>query len=454
MKLASIILAAGKGKRMKSEIPKVLHPVCGFPMLKYPVDLATGIGSEKIIVVIGHKSEEIKERFKDMEVTFVIQKEQIGTGDAVLSTYDELKEFDGIILILPGDAPLLKSNTILSMIEHHERCNADITILSSSFDNPEGYGRIIRENNRVSEIIEDKDLGEEYKNIKEVNSGVYCINSNILFNYLRMINNDNSQGEYYLTDIVRLAVKNGDFVSTFKTDNSYEILGINNRIDLAIVNEIMRDEINNSLMINGVTIIDPKNTYIERMVKIERDSIVYPNSYIRGNTIIGERCIIESGSWIYNSIIGNDAVIKAFSVITDSVIGNNVSIGPFSHLRPETRIEDNVKIGNFVEVKKSIIKKGSKASHLSYLGDATVGEDVNIGAGTITCNYDGFKKHPTIIGDRAFVGSDTQFVAPVKVGEDSVIGAGSVITKDVPKGALAIARGRQTNIDNWKKRKK
>jgi bifunctional UDP-N-acetylglucosamine pyrophosphorylase/glucosamine-1-phosphate N-acetyltransferase len=443
--LGVIILAAGKGTRMKSRIAKVLHPICGSPMLEFPVELAIELEAKPIVVVVGHQAEMIKETFSTKGLIFVEQKEQLGTGHAVACAMDVFKEFDGNILILCGDVPLLKLETLKGMINHHTHTGAIITILTAFPDDPTSYGRILRnEEGRVVGIIEERDADICQKSIKEVNTGIYLAEKSFIFNSIQRLKRDNIQGEYYLTDIISFA--NPDKIGTFHVEDQTEAMGINTRIDLAKANEVCRMRVIHNLMLEGVTILDPRSVYIHRSVKIGRDTIIHPNCYIEGNTIIGEACIIEPGSKIVNSIIDDDVHVRISSVIIDSVVKKGAQIGPFAHIRPSSEIGEGARIGNFVEIKKSKIDKGSKASHLTYIGDSIIGKDVNIGCGTITCNYDGKKKHQTIIEDGVFVGSDTQLVAPVRIGAYSIIGAGSTITKDVPPNSLAVSRVKQCNF--------
>ncbi|MFH2012189.1 MAG: bifunctional UDP-N-acetylglucosamine diphosphorylase/glucosamine-1-phosphate N-acetyltransferase GlmU [Pseudomonadota bacterium] len=451
--IVTVILAAGKGTRMRSSLVKVLHPLMGEPILSFPIELARKIKSRDIILVTGYQAELIKERFRGEKLTFVEQKEQLGTGHAVLCAEDALKDFEGDILILCGDVPLIKERTIRKLIDVHQGGKSGVTVLTTKLQNPQGYGRIIRGNaGEILRIVEEKDATNVEKYVKEVNTGIYCVKASYLFTALKMVGRENKQSEYYLTDIAAIAKKLDERTNGFLADNPLEVMGINNREELAKANEVIRKDILHKLMIEGVSIIDPQTTFIEKGVKIGRDTVIYPNCYIRGNSQIGEECVIEPGSMITNSIIGDGVIIKTSCVISDSKIGNKVIIGPFAHLRPDTELEDKVKIGNFVEIKKSKIGEGSKASHLSYLGDATLGRGVNVGAGTITCNYDGFKKHKTIIENNVFIGSDTQFVAPVKIGEGSYIGAGSTITENVPPGNLAMSRTKQETRERKKKK--
>ncbi|HCX90050.1 MAG TPA: bifunctional UDP-N-acetylglucosamine diphosphorylase/glucosamine-1-phosphate N-acetyltransferase GlmU [Deltaproteobacteria bacterium] len=447
----TVILAAGKGTRMKSNLVKVLHPLMGEPMLSFPIEVARKINSQDIILVTGYQAELIRERFKGEGLTFVEQKEQLGTGHAVLCTKDTLKDFKGDILILCGDVPLIKEDTVRALIEVHQEGSSAVTVLTTKLPNPEGYGRIIRgDDGGILRIVEERDATDLEKEVKEVNTGIYCAKASYLFQALQMVGRENKQSEYYLTDIVAIATEHDEKVKGFLAEDPFEVMGINNREELAKANEVIRREILYKLMMNGVGIIAPQTTFIERDVRIGIDTVIYPNCYIQGNSQIGKECIIEPGSMITNSIIGDSVIIKTCCVISDSKIANRVIIGPFAHLRPDTELEDKVKIGNFVEIKKTKIGEGSKASHLSYLGDATLGRGVNVGAGTITCNYDGLKKNQTIIEDNVFIGSDTQFVAPVKIGEGAYIGAGSTITEDVPSGSLALSRAKQVT----KKRKR
>lgn len=453
-KIATIILAAGKGTRMNSDLVKVLHPLLGRPMVSYTIDLALNrIRAEKTIVVVGYQADRIKERIRDNRIQFVVQKEQLGTGHAVMQTIPIIKDFSGTVLILYGDVPLVKGETIESFIHAFRENDATLSVLTTVVKDPFGYGRIIRDQDGwLGRIVEEKDASDEEKLIREINTGIFCISSSFLIEGLSEIGKDNAQGEYYLTDLVEIARRMGFRCSAHISSDPQEVMGINTREDLAKAHEVLRQEKVKELMLFGVTAIDPKTTYVDMDVKIGRDTILYPNCYLLGKTIIGERCIIEPNTKISDSIIANDVTIRSNSVITESKIEDGATIGPFSHLRPMSEIRARAKIGNFVEVKKSIIGRGSKSNHLAYIGDSVVGEDVNIGAGTITCNYDGFKKYPTIIGDRVFVGSNVELVAPVKVGSNSTIGAGTTVTKDVPEGALAISRVKQKNIKGWTKK--
>jgi len=452
--IATIVLAGGKGTRMKSDLVKVLHPLLGVPMLSYPIDLSLNrIKAEKTIVVVGHQANRIKERFKDPRIHFVLQEEQLGTGHAVLQAIPFLKTFVGTVLILCGDVPLVKAETLYSFIDAFRENETTLSVLTVVVENPSGYGRIIRNpQGWLEKIVEEKDGSEEERLIREINTGIFCVKSPYLIDGLSKIGQENAQGEYYLTDLVQIVRERGPRCSAHMVADPMEVMGINTRVDLAIAHEALRQEKLRDLMLCGVTVIDPKTTYVDRAVGVGKDTILYPSCNLQGTTKIGERCIIEPNSKILDSEIGNEVTVRSNSVITESKIEEGASIGPFAHLRPLSEVKSKAKIGNFVEVKKSVIGKGSKANHLSYIGDSILGEEVNIGAGTITCNYDGFEKHQTIIGNRVFVGSNVELVAPVKVGDRSSIGAGTTVTKDVPEGALAISRVKQKNIKGWSKK--
>ncbi|MGL5988568.1 bifunctional UDP-N-acetylglucosamine diphosphorylase/glucosamine-1-phosphate N-acetyltransferase GlmU [Cetobacterium sp.] len=448
MSLKTLILAAGKGTRMKSELPKVLHKVCGVPMVQKIVDTCSKIGSIENILILGHKKEEVLKLFQNSE--YVVQNEQLGTGHAVIQAKEKLKGFNGTVMILCGDTPLLREETLKKLYNYHKSTEATTTILTSIYQNPFGYGRIVKKSGEVVGVIEEKEATDEIKAIKEVNAGVYCFEVKELLSALEKIDNKNEKGEYYLTDVISINVKAGKKVEAFLLEDNDEILGINSKIELEKANNIMRNRINNQHMENGVIFIDKNATYIEENVKIGQDTIIYPGVILEGNTAIGENCEILGNTRIIDCKIGNNVRIES-SVLEESVVENRVTIGPFAHLRPKSHLKEEVHIGNFVEVKKSTLEKGVKAGHLTYIGDATVGEKTNIGAGTITCNYDGKNKFKTTIGKNAFIGSDTMLVAPVSIGENALVGAGSVITKDVPENALAVSRSKQVIKFDWRK---
>jgi bifunctional UDP-N-acetylglucosamine pyrophosphorylase/glucosamine-1-phosphate N-acetyltransferase len=443
-KTAVVILAAGKGTRMKSEKAKVLYEIGGRPMLSYVLDRAREMGSKKTVVVVGHQADKVREAFSDKDIIFVEQKEQLGTGHAVMQAEKALSRFKGDILILSGDVPLITSETLTGLMDAHRKSKATLTVLTAEPENPYGYGRIIKDSKgNIKKIVEEKDATAEERKVREINTGIYCVDSAFLLKALKKIESKNVQKEHYLTDIVGIAVKEKRKVATCKASDFKEAMGINSRIELAEAECIIKTKTLENLMANGVTIIDPSSTYISPSVKIGPDTIVYPGAMISRDTTIGKGCSIGPGSIISDTRIGNGVKVKAYCVMEESEIKDEAVIGPLAHLRPQTVIEKGAHIGNFVEIKKSTVGEGSKANHLTYIGDATIGKGVNIGAGTITCNYDGFRKYQTIIEDNVFVGSDTQFIAPVRIGKGSLIGAGSTITEDVPKDSIALSRAKQ-----------
>ncbi len=455
MDVAVIVLAAGKGKRMKSTLPKVVHPILGRPMISYVLDAVVKINPKKIALVVGHGAEKVKEAVADKRVEWVLQEEQLGTGHAASCARKALAGFKGNVLILNGDFPLITPKTLKNFITGHNKSRASVSILTAILDNTEGYGRVVRsQKGEVLRVVEEKDATPIEKKLKEINSGAYCVESPFLWRALERIGAGNKQGEYYLPDVVNIASSQGKKVKGFVVADNRELLGVNTRAELAEAEEILRRRINHSLMLSGVTMVCPDSTYISPNVSIGTDTVIHPYTFIYGHTRIGKGCVVGPSVWIEDSKMGNEVIIKFSSYIAGADIEDKVTIGPFAHLRPQTKILSGAKIGNFVEVKKSRIGLNSKVPHLSYLGDATVGADVNIGAGTITCNYDGFQKHETLIEDEVFIGSDTMLVAPLRVGRGATTGAGSTITKDVPPGALAIGRARQVVIENWKRKPK
>lgn len=454
-KLATVILAAGLGTRMKSSIPKVLHKIYDKPIIQYVADSTKKLKAKDNIVVISPKTDEIKKTLDNYPVTFVIQKEPKGTADALKTAVSNLNKFDGTLLVLNGDTPLISTQTLKRFLRLHNHHKEDISIISFIAECPHSYGRIIRQGNQVKAIIEDRDASKDQKKIKEVNSGIYAMESHAL-KLLKEIKINKTKAEYYLTDIVDIAVKKGYRVGAHILGNETEMTGINTREDLYKAGIYLREKILSGWINNGVSFIDRSSVFIHPEAKIGMDTIIYPNVFIEGKTVVGSNCIIYPNTRIVDSIIGNNVVIKDSTVIESSTIKSNASIGPFAHIRPGSIIGRSSKIGNFVEIKKSVVGEGTKASHLSYLGDAEIGKNVNIGAGTITCNYNGREKHKTIIEDNVFVGSDTQLVAPVRVGRGAYVGAGSTITKDVPSLSLAVSRAEQRHIEKWalKKQKK
>jgi len=454
--VAAIILAAGKGTRMKSNLVKVLHPLAGEPLIHYPVTAAREADASRIVAVVGHQADAVRTCFTGSEdITFALQEEQNGTGHAVACAAPLLRGFHGKVLILCGDVPLIKAATLREMLKEHGKRGATVTVLTASVENPHGYGRIVKDDSgKVTAIVEEKDATPDQRAIREINSGIYCCEASFLFDAVARLKSDNAQGEYYLTDIVRMAAGQGLVCAGHPVADAHEIMGINDRIQLAEAEAILRRGINLAHMRDGVTLRDPDAVYIDTGVVIGRDTVIHPNVHLSGRTEIGQECVIEPSAVIRGCRIGDRVVVKAGSVLEDSVIHDAVSIGPMAHLRPGTVLMEEVKIGNFVETKKTTVGKGSKASHLTYLGDAVIGRDVNIGCGTITCNYDGVNKHRTVIEDKVFVGSDVQFVAPVTVGRNSLVAAGTTVTMDVPPDSLAIARTQQVNKEGWRLKKK
>jgi bifunctional UDP-N-acetylglucosamine pyrophosphorylase/glucosamine-1-phosphate N-acetyltransferase len=441
---AAIILAAGKGTRMKSDRAKVLHPVAGRPMLLHVLDSLDAMGLEKICVVVGHQADEVRATLSRHDVCCVLQKEQLGTAHAVLQAREALKDFTGTVLILNGDTPLLTEETLLRLLAEHENKAASLTFLTSLFSDPAGYGRIVRDSaGTLLRIVEEKDASPEEKNIREINAGVYVAEAPFLFEAASRIGSNNRQNEYYLTDIVSEVIESKAAVATVEADPE-EVMGINSRADLARAERIVRERINHRWMLAGVTMIEPASVRIDAFVTLSPDVKLHPNVTLEGETSIGARSEVRA-SRIRDSRIGEDVHIRDFCVIEESEIEAGAVIGPFVHLRPGSVIRKKAKVGNFVEIKKSELGEGSKANHLTYLGDTTVGREVNIGAGTITCNFDGQKKHRTIIEDGVFVGSGTQIVAPLRIGAGAKIGAGSTLTKDVPPDTLALSRTPQTH---------
>ncbi|MGB9976655.1 bifunctional UDP-N-acetylglucosamine diphosphorylase/glucosamine-1-phosphate N-acetyltransferase GlmU [Thermovenabulum sp.] len=450
---SAVILAAGEGTRMKSNTPKVLHKICGYPMLHYVINCARGAGADEIVVVVGRGAEEVKKAFENENVKFVLQPEQKGTGHALMQAEEEVKG-SKYIMVLYGDMPLIKPETLKNLFNFHIENQPAATVLTCEFDNPYGYGRIIKKEGRVVAIREEKDAKKEEKLIKEINSGIYCFETQKVFSALKNVKNENRQGEYYLTDVVEIFNNEGEKVLAFKIENPDEVHGINDRVQLAKARAIMQKEIVENLMKDGVTFINPESCVVDAGVKIGRDTVIYPGAVIEGKTQIGESCLILGNSVIRDSKIGNNVEILS-SFVVESEIGDGVKIGPFANLRPGTRLSSHVKIGDFVEVKNSTVGEGTKIPHLSYVGDAEIGAGVNIGAGVIFVNYDGYKKHKTVVQDNAFIGCNSNLIAPLKIEEGAYVAAGSTLTKDVPGKALAIARAKQENKPGWvEKRKK
>ncbi|MFD2115475.1 bifunctional UDP-N-acetylglucosamine diphosphorylase/glucosamine-1-phosphate N-acetyltransferase GlmU [Paenibacillus yanchengensis] len=448
MKKLAIVLAAGQGKRMKSKLYKVMHQICGKPMIEHVVDVTEAIDCERTVVVVGHGAEAIQAHLGN-RVDYAMQAEQLGTGHAVLQAKQQLGAEEGITILLYGDTPLVRASTIETMIVTHQAEGAAATLLTVAFDDPTGYGRIIRgEDGTVEKIVEHKDCSEQEATVKEINTGTYIFDNQKLFAALAQVTNDNAQGEYYITDVISIMKQAGETVLAYRTADQAEAAGVNDRVALAEAEQLMRQRINQQHLLEGVTIIDPANTYIEADVTIGADTIVHPGSYLRKGTVIGSDCIIGPQTDITASIIGDQVHIQ-YSSVEESKVDAACSIGPYARLRPGTVLGARCKVGNFVELKNAVVATDSKISHLSYVGDAEVGKEVNIGCGAITVNYDGFNKQLTKIADHAFIGSNVNLIAPVHVGEAAYVVAGSTITHDVPAGDLAIAREKQVNKEGY-----
>jgi len=450
--LETIILAAGKGTRMKSKLPKVLHKVGGKPMLQHVIDAAKSAGSTREVVIIGEGAELVKKNFSNVE--FVLQAEQLGTGHAVLCAKEKFAESSGNVMILCGDTPLFTGELLKNLANAHERFNAAATVLTAIMPDPKGYGRIIRADGvDFEKIVEDKDATFEQKKIREVNTGIYCFNVKRLFAALEKVTNDNAQGEYYLPDVLEILRADGGKICAVIAEDYKQTFGINSRIQLAEADKVLRQRKNSELMLSGVTIIDPATTYIDFDVEVGQDTIIYPGTYLEGKTKIGTDCVIGPNVRFVDMTVGNN-VQAQFAYCHEAEIDDDVILGPYVHIRPNSKICNKVKIGNFVEVKNSNVGEGSKLPHLQYIGDCDMGAGCNIGCGAITVNYDGKKKFRTTIGDNVFVGCNSNLVAPVTLEDNAYVGAGSTITKTVPKDNLAIARSRQTNYDNWADKRK
>jgi bifunctional UDP-N-acetylglucosamine pyrophosphorylase/glucosamine-1-phosphate N-acetyltransferase len=440
MRLTIIVLAAGMGTRMRSAVPKVLHLLAGKPLIRHVLDVVVPLEPEKTVLVLGHQAERVRSAVEGYDIEVVHQAEQRGTGHAVRQAVEAIASASGPVMVLCADTPLLAAGTLRSLAETHSRSGAAVTVMTAMQEDPTGYGRIVRGRSGLQRIVEEKDATAAQKKIGEVNTGIYCFEKKFLLSALGDIKNKNAQGEYYLPDTIALARKGKRKVAAVLCLDPDEVMGINSRFDLSQAEAVLQSRKNVRWMMDGVTLIDPATVFISEEAAIGRDTVLYPNVRLEGKTTLGEGCTVYPGSRMVDSTCGNGVTVKDCCVIEESRIADKASVGPFAHLRPGTVLGPGSRIGNFVEVKKSVIGEGSKANHLAYIGDATVGKDVNIGAGVITCNYDGFHKHQTIIEDGVFVGSDSQLVAPVRIGKDALVAAGATITRDVPPEALAISR--------------
>ena len=450
MDLHVVVLAAGKGTRMNSAYPKVLHRVGGRPMIEHVLDRAHDLSAASTTVVIGHLANELKDALASrQDLTFVVQEPQLGTAHALLAAESSLASAKGTVILLSGDVPLLTNATLRNLLATHRRAAAAMTIVTTNVDRPHGYGRIVRSGEKIARIVEEKDATSAERAIREINSGIYAFELDGLFDTVRAIASENTQGEYYLPDLVAIYRQRGRGVETVTVAHPREILGINSRAELAAMNHIVRQETTTALMASGVTIEDPATAYIDPDVEIGPDTIIHPCVTIEAGTVIGKACEIHSGVRITHSRLGDRVTVLDHSVIVNSQIEDEASVGPFAHFRTHVTIGPHAKVGNFVEMKNTKFGEGSKSGHLAYLGDSVIGKNVNIGAGTITCNFDGKKKHVTTIEDGAFIGSDTQLIAPVTIGERAYIGSGATIREDVPSGSLAVSAGKQRILHGW-----
>ncbi|WP_069366486.1 bifunctional UDP-N-acetylglucosamine diphosphorylase/glucosamine-1-phosphate N-acetyltransferase GlmU [Salisediminibacterium beveridgei] len=447
----AVVLAAGKGTRMKSSLYKVLHPVCGKPMVQHVVDQLNACDVDDVVTIVGHGAGKVKNQLGD-RVSYAIQEEQLGTGHAVMQAESVIGKKEGTTLVVSGDTPLLTADTLISLMAHHEETKAKATILTATADDPTGYGRVLRnDGDQVERIVEHKDATYKERRVKEINTGTYVFDNHALFDALNHVDNDNVQGEYYLPDVIEILQSRGETVSAYIAEDFHETMGVNDRIALSEAEKWMKRRINRHWMTQGVTMTDPEQTYISSDAVIGADTVIEPGCMIKGRVSIGSNCHIGPQTVVEESEVADNSVIRQ-STVHHSKIGSRVNIGPFAHLRPETDLGDDVRVGNFVELKKMSMGNGSKASHLSYLGDAEIGKGVNVGCGSITVNYDGKNKFLTTIEDGAFIGCNANLIAPVTVGEGAYVAAGSTITDDVPSEALGIARARQSNKEGYKKK--
>jgi bifunctional UDP-N-acetylglucosamine pyrophosphorylase/glucosamine-1-phosphate N-acetyltransferase len=450
-----VVLAAGKGTRMKSSLPKVLHSAAGLPLIEHVLRTADLVDPASVVIVVGHQADTLRAALQSRpDLQYALQEPQLGTGHALLQAEAALTGASGTLVLLSGDVPLLTAATLRRLVDHHVASSAAATVLTAVVDDPAGYGRIERTDGRITAIVEHKDASADQRAIREINSGIYAFDLGPLFGALRQIGSANAQGEYYLPDLVGIYRHRGLAVESVTLDDPREILGVNSRKELAQVAQALRAARNDELMASGVTLVDPATAYIGADVVIGADTVIHPNVYLEGKTTIGTRCEIQCGVRIVDSTVDDDVFINSYCVITSSHLERGADVGPFAHLRPQSQIGEDAHVGAFVELKKTKLGRGTKAGHLAYLGDAVIGEKVNVGAGAITVNYDGTKKSTTTIEDGAFIGSDVQLIAPVTIGKGAFVAAGSSITGDVPAGSLAIGRGRQVNKEGWVEKKK
>ncbi|HZT71547.1 MAG TPA: bifunctional UDP-N-acetylglucosamine diphosphorylase/glucosamine-1-phosphate N-acetyltransferase GlmU [Terriglobia bacterium] len=451
-----VILAAGKSTRFKSKRSKLLHALAGRPLGDYVVRTSLAAGAEKVLMIVGHDAAAVRKTLGRPGVEFVEQKEQLGTGHALMIARPQLEKCSGsTVVVVVGDAPLLRAETLLKLVAAHQKARAAASVLTMQLDDPRGYGRIVRSSGkRVRAIVEEKLCTPAQRKIKEVSSGTLCFSRKELLKDLDKLSDKNIQKEYLLTDLVKIFNQRRKKVIAFPVEDAREVLGVNDRVELAHVEHILRIRKAESLMRDGVTIVDPQTTYIDANVEVGQDTLIEPGVCLLGNTRIGRDCTIRAHSMLTDSTLGDEVLVQPCTVVTGCQVGPGVVLGPFAHLREGARIDREAQIGNFVEVKKSKVGSGTKARHLTYLGDATLGEHVNIGAGTVTCNYDGEKKNPTNIEDGVFIGSGSMLVAPVRIGKGAYVAAGSVITEDVPPEALAVGRARQVNKEGWVRKHK
>lgn len=447
-----VVLAAGQGSRMKSSLPKVLHPLAGKPMLHHVIDTARELGAAGIHGVIGHGAEQVQQSTPATDITWALQEQQLGTGHAVTQALPGLPD-DAKVLILYGDVPLTKAETLQKLVS--EVSDRSLALLTVTLDDPDGYGRIVRSpNGEVTAIVEQKDASAEQLRITEVNTGILAVSARLLKSWLPELSNNNAQGEYYLTDVIAMAAANNIAIRVAQPETGFEVQGVNNRVQLAELERWYQQQQAERLMLAGATLADPARFDVRGNVRVGTDVYIDINAVFEGEVTLGNNVSIGPGCMLRNAVIGDGTTIHAYSIIDDAEIGVDAQVGPFARLRPGTQLANQTKIGNFVEIKKAVVGEGSKINHLSYIGDATLGRDVNVGAGTITCNYDGVNKYQTVMGDDCFIGSNTALVAPVTVGERAVVGAGSTITRDVEAEELAVARSRQRNIQSWQRPEK